>query len=162
MARCWRKLQGCEEVRSSSILKCGSLVQWSRSGAILSKSWSSWSTNSAVNLEFSAERLTESAKTISLSSWKLPILQCVQVQVQEALKSLAEKPKISDQHVLGFRSFDILLSNDPCLRLFIDIRTFVVKFFVAIYALFPQIFLDWNWKAKSADFYTFRMYGVHM
>ena len=47
--------------------------------------------------EFSAERLSENAKTINLSSWKLPILQCVQVQVQEALKSPAEKPKISDQ-----------------------------------------------------------------
>ena len=39
---------------------------------------------------------------------------------------------------------------------FWDLRTFVANFFVAIYALFPQIF--WDWKAKSADFYTFRMY----
>ena len=31
------------------------------------------------------------------------------------------------------------------------------NFAVRIYALYPQIFLDW--KAKSADFYTFRMYG---
>ena len=30
-------------------------------------------------------------------------------------------------------------------------------FFVAIYALFPQIF--WDWKSESADFYTFRMYA---
>ena len=30
-------------------------------------------------------------------------------------------------------------------------------FVVVIYALFPQIFL--GWKAKFADFYTFRMYG---
>ena len=34
--------------------------------------------------------------------------------------------------------FDIQFSNDAFLRLLIDIRTFVV---VAIYALFPQIFL---------------------
>ena len=34
-------------------------------------------------------------------------------------------------------------------------RNFVVR----IYALFPQIFLDW--KAKSADIFTFWMYGFH-
>ena len=31
---------------------------------------------------------------------------------------------------------------------------------VAIYAIFPQIF--WDWKVKSADFYTFRMYASPM
>ena len=43
---------------------------------------------------------------------------------------------------------------------FYDLRTFVANFFVAIYALFPQIFGDW--KAKSAYFYTFRMYGRYV
>ena len=47
----------------------------------------------------------------SLSTPKLTILQCVTNKGQEVLKSLAENPKISDLHVLGFRSVDILLSN---------------------------------------------------
>ena len=39
---------------------------------------------------------------------------------------------------------------------FYDLRLFVAKCVVRIYALFPQIFLEW--KAKSADIFTFWMY----
>ena len=61
--------------------------------------------------EFSAERLSENAKTISLSTQEQKILKFVTNKSQEVLKSFAEKPQISDLHVLGFRSFKILLSN---------------------------------------------------
>ena len=57
------------------------------------KSESLWSPDSADNMWFSAERLSENAKTISLSSWKLTILQCVTNKGQELLKSLAKSPK---------------------------------------------------------------------
>ena len=52
----------------------------------------------------------------------------------------------ANNSVLGFRSFDILLSNCA----FLD--------FLLIYHLhtFPQIFCDW--KADSANFIVFRMY----
>ena len=78
---------------------------------IHSKSWCRWCPDCTDNLELSEEGLSENAKTISLSPWKLTILQCVTNKGQEVLKSLAENPKISDLHVLGFRSVDILLSN---------------------------------------------------
>ena len=55
----------------------------------------SWSTNSADNFEFSAERLSENTKTISLGTQKLTLVQCVANKDQEALKSIAEKPQIS-------------------------------------------------------------------
>ena len=54
----------------------------------------------------------------------------------------------------------------PMTKLWITILNFLCIFmhflshlltFVAIYALFPQIF--WNWKTGSADFIAFRMYG---
>ena len=52
----------------------------------------SWSPNSADNLEFSAERLFENAKTISLNAQKLTILQYVSNNGQDVLTSLAENP----------------------------------------------------------------------
>ena len=52
----------------------------------------SWSPNSADNLEFSAERLFENAKTISLNTPKLTILQYVSSNGQDVLTSLAENP----------------------------------------------------------------------
>ena len=55
----------------------------------------SWSTNSADNFEFSAGRLSENTKTISLGTQKLTLVQCVTNKDQEALKSIAEKPQIS-------------------------------------------------------------------
>ena len=68
----------------------GKLARWSLY-TIHSKSWSSWSTNSADNLEFSAERLFENAKTISLNTPKLTILQYVSNNGQDVLTSLAKK-----------------------------------------------------------------------
>ena len=62
-------------------------------------------------LIFFAERLSENAKTISLSTQEQKILKFVTNKSQEVLKSFAEKPQISDLHVLGFRSFEIFLSN---------------------------------------------------
>ena len=63
---------------------------------IHSKSWIPWIPESADNFEFSAEGLSENAKTISQSTRKLTILQCVTNKGQEVLKSPAEKPQISD------------------------------------------------------------------
>ena len=70
------------------------------------------------------------------------------------VKSLAKKPKISDQHVLGFRSFDILLSSGAILDFLLIYALLSRNFYVEIYALAPQIFCD------SANFYTFRMYDL--
>ena len=53
------------------------------------------------------------------------------------LKSLAKKPK----HVLGFRSFDLLLSNGAFLDFFIDLRTFVAKFLCRDLRTFSADFL---------------------
>ena len=64
--------------------------------AIHSKSWIPWIPESADNIEFSAEGLSENAKTISQSNRKLTILQCATNKGQEVLKSSAEKPQISD------------------------------------------------------------------
>ena len=63
------------------------------------------------NFEFSAERLSENVKTISLGTQEQKILKFCKNKSQEVLKSFAEKPQISDLHVLGFRSLEILLSN---------------------------------------------------
>ena len=124
---------------------------------IHSKSWSSWSLNSADNFEFSAERLSENAKTISLSTQEQKILKFVTNKSQEVLKSFAEKPQISDLHVIGFRSFEILLSNHA----FLDFGWFMHFYLEVLLSrfthFFPQIFLEW--KTKSADFFAFRMYG---
>ena len=54
---------------------------------IHSKSWSSWSTNSADNLEFSAERLSENAKTINLSTQEQQVLKFVTNKSQVLQKS---------------------------------------------------------------------------
>ena len=78
-----------------------------KSQIIHSKSWSSWSTNSADNFEFPAEKLSENAKTISLSTQEQKILKLVKNKSQEVLKSFAKKPQIYDLHVPGFRSFEI-------------------------------------------------------
>ena len=53
------------------------------------------------------------------------------------LKSFAKNPKISDLHVLGFRSVDILLSNGTFLD-FLLIDALLSRNVVV--ALFPQIF----------------------
>ena len=115
---------------------------------ICSKNWESWTSWASTIDFYKTERLNYCSRghmgwkalRKSLSSWKL--LQCVQFQVQDALKSLAEKPKNSDQHILGFRSVDILLSNDPCLRLFIDLRTFVLKFCRRNLRIFSRDFFE--------------------
>ena len=119
----WSKLSGSHSVQSHNAmailpnktmktlkrkiiiccLKIWHFDNWNR--IIYYKSGSPGSPDSADNFEFSAEGLSENAKTISLSPWKLTILQCVTNKGQEVLKSLAEKHKISDLHVLGFRSF---------------------------------------------------------
>ena len=57
------------------------------------------------------------------------------------LKSLAKKPKISDYHVLGVRSYSILLSNGAFLFFLLIYALLSRNFYVEIYALFPQIFL---------------------
>ena len=49
------------------------------------------------------------------------------------------------------------ISREREFSLISDLRTFVATFFVAIYALFPQIFQIEN--LESADFITFRMYA---
>ena len=53
-----------------------------------------------LSLLDSAARSSENATTISLQTGKLPIPQCVRNKGEEVLKSLAENPQVSDQHVL--------------------------------------------------------------
>ena len=50
-----------------------------------------------------------------------------------------------------------MLSNHTFLDFWLIYALLSQNFVVAIYALFPQIFLDW--KAESADFFAFRMYA---
>ena len=82
--------------------------------------------------KFSAERLSENAKTISLSPWKQTILQSVTNKGQEVLKSLSKKPQISDYHVLGVRSFYILLSNGAFLNFLLIYALLLQKSYVEI------------------------------
>ena len=56
--------------------------------------------------------------------------------------SLAENHKISDLHILGFRSFDILLLNSAFLDFLLIDALLSRNFLLAIDALFPQIFWD--------------------
>ena len=78
--------------------------------------------------KFSAERLSENAKTISLSPWKLIILQCVTNNGQEELKSLAKKPKNLSLSC-SWCQICLHFAFKWCIfRLFIDLHTFVVKF----------------------------------
>ena len=70
--------------------------------------------------KFSAERLSENAKTISRSPWKLTILQCITNKGQEVLKSLW----LSCSWCQIFLHFTFKW----CIfRLFIDLRTFVAQ-----------------------------------
>ena len=112
--------------------------------------------------KFSAESLSENAKTISLSPWKLTILQCVTNKGQELLKNLAKKPKISDYHVPGVRSFYILLSNGAFLDFLLIYALLWQHFYVEIYAIFPQTFLllecmtpRHKWKEEVANYVIF-------
>ena len=86
----------------------------------------SWMSGLRRKFKFSAERLSENAKTISLSPWKLTILQCVANKGQEVLKSFAEKSKIFWHFTFEWCIF----------RLSIDWRSFVFP----IFAIFLQIF----------------------
>ena len=65
----------------------------------------------------------------------------------------------SDRHQslkLVFPCWQIALRT--IFRLFIDFGTFVAKFYVKIYALFPQIFCDW--RVDSLNFFAFRKYAA--
>ena len=53
----------------------------------------------------------------------------------------------------------ILLSNGAFLDFLSIYALLSQKIYVEIYALFPQIFC--HWKADSANFSAFRMYGGH-
>ena len=57
----------------------------------------------------------------------------------------------------NLRSFDIFLSNGAFWGFLLIYVILSRNFYVEIYALFLQIFCDW--KADSANFYTFRMYA---
>jgi len=92
--------------------------------------------------KFSAERLSENAKTISLSPKKLTILPCVTNKGQEVLKSLVKKPKISDYHVLDVRSFYILLLDGAFLDFLLIYALLSRNSYVEIYALFRRFFCD--------------------
>ena len=73
------------------------------------------------------------------------------------LKSLAKKPKISDYHVLGVRSFYILLSNGAFLD-FLSIYALLLRNLCQDLRIFSADFF-YDWKADSANFSAFRMYG---
>ena len=104
------------------------------------KRWFPRFQESADNFEFSAERLSEIAKSIKITLFA------------ELLTV------ISPNYVQSLLNFSMKTLKHSIFSKKCPIHT---KFFVAIYALFPQIF--WNWKAQSADFIAFRMYaGVHM
>ena len=106
-------------------------------GLIHPKRWFPRFQESADNFEFSAERLSEIAKSIKITLFA------------ELLTV------ISPNYVQSLLNFSMKTLKHSIFSKKCPIHT---KFFVAIYALFPQIF--WNWKAQSADFIAFRMY-VH-
>ena len=99
------------------------------------KRWFPRFQESADNFEFSAERLSEIAKSIKITLFA------------ELLTV------ISPNYVQSLLNFSMKTLKHSIFSKKCPIHT---KFFVAIYALFPQIF--WNWKAQSADFIAFRMY----
>ena len=101
------------------------------------KRWFPRFQESADNFEFSAERLSEIAKSIKITLFA------------ELLTV------ISPNYVQSLLNFSMKTLKHSIFSKKCPIHT---KFFVAIYALFPQIF--WNWKAQSADFIVFRMYGI--
>ena len=75
----------------------------------------------------------------------------LQIKVKKCWKVSKKSPK----YLINMFSVFWHFAFECCIfRLFIDLRTFV-----EIYALFPQIFC--NWKADSANFFAFRMYGDH-
>ena len=77
---------------------CPCFVSWKRFQlqqifvSIHSKSGIPWILESADNVAFSEERLSENEKTISLSTLRLSMLN----KGQQVLKGLAQKPNISD------------------------------------------------------------------
>ena len=112
----------------------------------------SWMSGLRRKFKFSAERLSENAKTISLSPWKQTILQCV------THKSCRKAPNL---WLTCFCFSDLLtfwfwmLHFKTCYWL----MHFCCKFFVAIYTLFCGFFLDQI--VESADFFTLRMCGFN-
>ena len=120
---------------------------WRVRAYILKVGFNGWIQKSADDFEFSAERLSENAKCIKiivfaelLTAISSIYVQSLQQIVNKNIKTFPRKMPNWHQIPVIFMIYSLLSRN----------------FAVRIYALFPQIFLDW--KAKSADFYTFRMY----
>ena len=120
------------------------------SSGIHSNSWIRWMQKSADDFEFSAERLSENAKCIKIIVFAELLTAISSIYVQ-SLQQIVNK-NIKTHYI---PKKNATLTPNSCD--FYDLLTFVAKFCGQNLRTFPQIFLDW--KAKSADFYTFRMYG---
>ena len=100
--------------------------------------------------EFSAEKLSEDAKCIKIILFAEPLMVTSFIYVQ----SLQEIVNKSIKHTI----FSIKMPNWHQIPANFMIHALLSRnFAVRVYALFPQIF--WDRRAKSADFYTFRMYA---
>ena len=107
---------------------------------ILPKSESPGSPDSADSFEFSAERFLRTRKVS-----KLHCLQSYWLSFPLFMFSHCNKLSIKTlKHT-------IFSTKMPHWHQILVIFMIYALFFVAIYALFPQI--CWGWKAKSADFY---------
>ena len=118
----------------------------------------SWMSGLRRKFKFSAERLSENAKTISLSHWKLIMLQCFTNKGQKVLKSIAKKGQNIWLTCSCIQIFWHFLSNGAFLDFLLIYALLKQNLYVEIYALFPQNFCDW--KADSANYFAFRMYGA--
>ena len=117
---------------------------------IHSKSWIRWIQKSADDFEFSAERLSENAKSIKITLFAelLTVISPIYVQSLLNLSIKTLKHTIFSTKMPHWHQILVIFMIYALLS-----RNFAVR----IYALFPQIFGDW--KVESADFFTFRMYG---
>ena len=106
--------------------------------------------DSADNFEFSAERLSENAKSIKITLFAELLTAISPIYVQSLLNLSIKTLK----HTI----FSTKMPHwHQILVIFMIYALLSRNFAVRIYALFPQIFGDW--KVESADFFTFRMYA---
>ena len=118
---------------------------------IHSKSWIRWMQKSADDFEFSAERLSENEKSIKITLFAELLMVISPIYVQ-SLQQIVNK-NIKTHYILNKNATLTLNSCDSH-----DLRTFVAKFCHGDLRTFSADFLRLK-KAKSADFYTFRMYA---
>ena len=114
------------------------------------KRWFPRFQESADNFEFSAERLSENAKSIKITLFAELLTAISPIYVQSLLNLSIKTLK----HTI----FSTKMPHwHQILVIFMIYALLSRNFAVRIYALFPQIFGDW--KVESAYFFTFRMYA---